>query len=136
MNSIIPEEFLKIRYNGNVIPGTSYSTTLQDGANCQVYAYSILRSKGYKVPEFRSSELWEDQDYSINAEKYQIYDLLLFNHVNDPYGAHITLYWGNDTILHLSKEIGIPEICTIDTLMKRDTYKLLIGAKRLIKKGT
>ncbi len=44
-------------------------------------------------------------------------------------------FTGGLPILHLSKEIGIPEICTIDTLMKRDTYLVLIGAKRLIKKG-
>lgn len=136
MNSIIPAEFSQIRYNVKVFPGTSYSTSLQDGANCQVYAYSILRSKGYEIPEFRSSELWEDQEYSEKTEIYQLYDLLLFNRVNEPYGAHVTLYWGKDTVLHLSSEIGIPEICTINKLTKRNVYKLLVGAKRLTKKRT
>jgi hypothetical protein len=48
----IPERFLAIRYNGDHYPGAPGVIGLIGGANCQRYAYEILRHFGLQIPDY------------------------------------------------------------------------------------
>ena len=88
----IPQQFLDIPYNSSIYPGSKDSTNLEKGANCQVYAYTILRYFGYSIPDFRSSELWEDYEYSEQVYDLEPFDILFWNKTRNSYGAHIGIY--------------------------------------------
>lgn len=127
----IPETFLKIRYNGEIHPYTDYKKDLTDGSNCQIFAYSILRYFSLEIPDFWSSELWEDTTHTEIVDEFQEFDILLYNNVNQAHSAHVTLFIGEDKIIHLSKAVGYPEIIEYQQFKERERYKYLIGGKRL-----
>src|ERR1700757_3112860 len=56
----IPERFHQVLYNYDRYPGAPGVRGFVGGANCQQYAYEFLREFGYTIPDFRSSDLWED----------------------------------------------------------------------------
>lgn len=127
----IPERFLQINYNPEVKPQSNYSKDLIDGANCQIFVYSILRFYKHEIPEFRSSELWDDELFTCKVNEYQDFDILLYNNKDTAWGAHLALFIGNNKIIHLSKAIGKPEIIDCQKLQEREKYRYFIGVKRL-----
>jgi murein DD-endopeptidase / murein LD-carboxypeptidase len=60
MSLKIPDQFLGVKYNSAHYPGAPGVNGVVGGANCQQYAYAILRYFGRQIPDFRSSDLWED----------------------------------------------------------------------------
>ena len=74
---ILPPRFYAVRYVGKKYPGNAAG--LKDGANCQHFAYELMRHFGYKVPHFRSSDLWEDRRRSKRVVDMRRFDLLLFS---------------------------------------------------------
>ena len=46
------------------------------------------------IPDFRSNELWEDQECTYQVQVLQALDLLLWNKTEDPWGAHVGAYVG------------------------------------------
>ena len=127
----IPKPFIGIQYNGKRIPGIENASDLSLGANCQLYAYELLRYFGKTIPPFRSSNLWEDTEYTKKVDTPQFLDLMLYNKTPDPFGAHVGLYVGNDQVLHLSFDIGYPVIQQHSELISQEKYAYFIGAKRL-----
>src|SRR5437762_2304449 len=82
---------------------------LGDGANCQRYAYAVLRHFGLSVPPLRSAELWADERATVRAERPRPLDLVLFD--GGPaegrptgYGAHVGVHLAPALVLHLCKE--------------------------------
>ncbi|MFY9989341.1 MAG: hypothetical protein WAK31_31605 [Chthoniobacterales bacterium] len=75
----IPEWFHKVRYNYERYPGAPGVRGLAGGANCQQYAYEFLRAFGYKVPDFRSSDLWMDTIHTIVSNSPEPFDLVLLH---------------------------------------------------------
>lgn len=131
---IFPKELMIVQYNGKIIPNGKTHNLLETGANCQVFAYHILRLNGYKVPDFRSSELWSDMEYSMVVhDNFQPLDILFFHKTKNPFGAHLAIYLGNDKVIHLSKSIRKPVIWTIEAFLQLEKYKVLIGGKRFYK---
>ena len=127
----IPEVFLSITYNGKQLPG-SERPMLEAGANCQLFSYGLLAHFGRKIPPFRSSNLWEDEKFTRKINSFKNLDLMLYNHSPMAWGAHVGLYIGEGNIIHLSKEIGTPEIIEHNQLLKQSHYQYFIGAKRVI----
>lgn len=126
---------MTIKYNGRIIPNGKTHDLFKVGANCQVFAYYLLRSYGFVVPDFRSSELWADREFSeLITDNYQPLDILFFHKKNESYGAHIAVYIGNNQAIHLSKKIGTPVIWTLDTFFEYPRYTFLLGGKRFFKK--
>lgn len=123
---------MNIPYNAKNFPGSTY-TDLEKGANCQVFAYSILKYYGIHIPDFRSSELWEDRTFTKQVYEFQVLDLLLFHANLSAFGAHVTVYIGNNEVIHLAKHHGMPKIEHISALSKEKRYAYFIGAKRGIK---
>jgi cell wall-associated NlpC family hydrolase len=90
-----------------------------------------LRHFGVRVPDFRSSELWHDRAETDLVTTPEPLDLLLFNRTCDPWGAHVAVYLGEDRAIHLSKEVGLPAIWTLEEFARRPAYRVLVGAKRV-----
>jgi hypothetical protein len=128
----IPEWFWHVRYNGARFPGTAGVAGLDGGANCQQFAYELLRHFGFAPLDFRSSELWEDETYTqvVTGEREPC-DLLLFNRTSAVWGAHVAVYLGNELAIHLSLCAGAPVIWNVADFGLRPEYACFIGAKRV-----
>jgi len=131
----IPERFHQVLYNRSRHPGAPGVRGLVGGANCQQYAYEFLREFGYTIPDFRSSDLWEDTQHTIVSELPEAFNLILVHDNPDPWGAHVGVCLGNGAILHLSQKIGVPAIERIESLTERPRYRYLIGFKRVLFKS-
>ncbi len=127
----IPIEFFDSKYDGSKYPGSKNLTGLKNGANCQYFAYEFLRYFGYRIPDFRSSDLWEDKIYTKQIKSPRPLDILFFNEDNNSYGAHLGIYIGSNKVIHLSKEVGYPTVWDLLEFKKRERYKTLIGIKRM-----
>ncbi|MGW6536926.1 hydrolase [Streptomyces sp. NPDC055051] len=143
MESIIsrlPAEFLTVRYDGSRFPGAASVAArpgLGPGANCQVYAYEVLRHFGLRPPELRSSELWDDTESTARVAVADLrpLDLLLYNATERAYGAHVGVWAGDGTVLHLCAEVGRPAVWRPEDFASRERYGVLLGAKRVLAAG-
>jgi hypothetical protein len=130
---IIPERFKNIKYKSSRIPGVKDQENLLLGANCQVYIYEFLKEFKKNIPNFRSSELWDDIIYTQKIEgDYLPFDIMLYNSKKEAYGAHVGLYIGNGNILHLSKGNEVPKVEMHKAMLVQKKYNCFIGAKRLL----
>lgn len=131
----IPDIFRYIPYNALVNPDNPPKDFLDltGGSNCLIFTYAILKYFHYKPPIFWSIEFWNDTEYTKRVEDYKEFDILLYgNNDVDHYWSHLALYLGDNKIIHLSKEVGFPEILDYQELVNRWSYKYILGAKRLI----
>lgn len=129
--SDIPARFWSVGYDGTRIPGDE-TPDLTLGANCQVFAYALLRHFGRALPPFRSSELWDDTTHTlVVSEPFEALDLLLFNATPEAWGAHMAVSLGGDQAIHLSQRVGRPVVWTLDRFAEEADYRVLVGAKRL-----
>jgi hypothetical protein len=103
-----------------------------EGANCQLFAYEVLKQFGLFVPPLRSSELWADQDVTVTVASPEPLDLLLFNCTGDSYGAHVGVWVGDDAVLHLCREVGRPAVWSMADFAGRQRYQFVVGIKRVI----
>lgn len=130
----IPPDWMNIAYNGKIIPNGKPHDMLISGANCQVFAFALLRRYGLKVPDFRSSELWADGEYStVIQNDYLPLDILFFHKREEAYGAHIAVYIGNGQAIHLSKRVGKPMIWDVNHFFEYTEYQFLLGGKRFFR---
>lgn len=129
----IPDEFWTVRYDGTRYPGASEG--VWEGANCQVFAYALLRHFGLEPPPFRSSELWNDALYTTRiaatVKALEPLDLLLFNKTDDAYGAHMGVYVGDGSAVHLSRRVGVPAVWKLAKFAGHPEYRCWLGAKRV-----
>ncbi|TBG84518.1 peptidoglycan endopeptidase [Rhizobium leguminosarum] len=128
----IPPQFRDVGYNGDHFPGARGVHGVDGGANCQQYAYSLLRHFGFELPDFRSSDLWNDTAHTAVSKDPKPFDLVLVNDEPRSFGAHVGLSLGQGLILHLSKRIGFPAIETLEQMQNRDEYRFLIGFKTVL----
>ena len=131
----LPDKFLGVCYQPARIPGVEQQSNLELGANCQLYAYELLRYFGFDLPPFRSSELWADNKYTVEVKTPRELDLMLYHRKQQSYGAHVGIYFGDGKVLHLSREIGYPAIQPHEELLADPKYAYLIGIKRPLLKA-
>lgn len=133
-NMIIPESFYSTPYNSLVNPDNPPDDfgDLSGGSNCLIFSYAILKHNGFSPPILWSRELWEDIDFTEKVQDYREWDILFFgNNSSDAYWWHIWIsLWGN-RLIHLSKEIWIPEVLDYELLIDRWSYKYILWGKRL-----
>ncbi|MEU0105364.1 hydrolase [Streptomyces sp. NPDC006251] len=137
----LPAAFWTVPYVGSRFPGSSEVTDrpgLEEGANCQLFAYEVLRHFGLAPPALRSSELWADTQATAHVSAAQPLDLLLFNATDDAYGAHVGVWVNEGRVLHLCAEVGRPAVWEMTEFATRQRYRVLIGIKRVVdtKSGT
>jgi len=128
----VPDAFWTIPYCTDRIPGVANQSDLSLGANCQVFAYAVLKENGLLVPNVRSSELWSDTHYSKVVTDFMPLDLMLYNSRDTAYGAHVAVYLGDGDVIHLSLQNGKPEIISHEKLLMNKKYPCFVGAKRII----
>lgn len=128
----VPMHLLAIPYNGSICPGVDHPADLSTGANCQVFAYALLKHFGIDLPPFRSSELWEDILHTRQVSDLQPLDLLLFAPTADAYGAHLAVYLGSNEAIHLARAVGKPAIWPLERFSSVERYRTFIGAKRAL----
>lgn len=112
-------------------PGAPGVQGIEEGANCQLFAYEVLRYFGLDLPLFRSAELWADATATAVVEEPAALDLLLFNRTSDAWGAHIGVSVGADQVLHLAKSVGRPAVWSLSDFARRPEYRVLVGIKRV-----
>jgi hypothetical protein len=135
----LPAAFWAVRYVAARYPGSravAERPGLMDGANCQLYAYGVLRHFGLDPPFLRSSELWADTEATVRVPAARPLDLILFNFVDDAWGAHVGVWAGDDRVLHLCAEIGRPAVWSIGDFATRSRYRTVIGVKRVVRRTT
>ncbi|WP_406481797.1 cell wall hydrolase [Streptomyces platensis] len=108
---------------------------LAGGANCQRYAYAVLRHFGLLIPPLRSAELWADERATHRVDRPRPLDLVLFD--GGPvdgrppgYGAHVGVHLGPDQVLHLCREAGRPAVWRYADFAARPRYGRFLGVKR------
>ncbi|BDM70963.1 hypothetical protein HEK616_44500 [Streptomyces nigrescens] len=116
--------------------GSDGFADLAGGANCQRYAYAVLRHFGLWVPPLRSAELWADTRTTRRAGRPRPLDLVLFDAGPDQdrpegYGAHVGVHLGPDAVLHLCREVGRPAVWRYADFAARARYARFLGAKRV-----
>jgi hypothetical protein len=125
----IPPHFMQVHYVASCYPGVARG--LRAGANCQHFAYELLRHFGLILPDFRSSELWGDTTHTEKVLEFKPLDLLLWNKTQEAQGAHVGVYLGSNQVIHLSKTVGTTSIWTFEDFQKLERYRYFIGAKRV-----
>lgn len=133
--SRIPATIWTVPYAGSRFPGSAEVAGrpgLAAGANCQLFAYGVLEYFGRAVPPLRSSDLWDDTAATVRVPVPRPLDLLLFNAADSAYGAHVGVWVGDDQVLHLCAEVGRPAVWSPADFAKRERYRVLIGAKRVL----
>lgn len=128
----IPEKFFNVSYNPKKYPGCG-TRDMSDGANCQLFGYELLSHFGLNIPDFRSSDLWDDTKHTDHVNKCDLLplDILMFNSIYESYGAHVAIFVGDNKAIHLALLEGKPEIWEIEKFLKDHRYKFYIGAKRV-----
>jgi cell wall-associated NlpC family hydrolase len=132
----LPDGLWETRYAGSRFPGSpavGCRPGLADGANCQLFAYEVLRLFGYDPPDLRSSDLWADVERTVRVPIARPFDLALFGRTEDPWGAHVGVCVGDGRALHLCAEVGVPAVWPIRDFQERDRYRTLIGFKRVLR---
>jgi hypothetical protein len=130
----LPDTFWGVRYVGARYPGSPVVRKhpgLAEGANCQLFAYAVLRHFGLAPPELRSSELWTDTRATQRVTVPRPLDLVLVNLTRDAWGAHVGVWAGDDKVLHLCAEVGHPALWSLAMFAARPSYRELVGFKRV-----
>jgi hypothetical protein len=127
----LPDWYWDVPYDGSCAPGVTDLADLRHGANCQVWAYGVLAWFGLEVPMLRSDELWNDVSATRRVDIPEPLDLVLYNHVDDPFGAHVGL-WTGAGVAHLCREVGRPVVWSESEIMSRPRYATRIGIKRAL----
>lgn len=129
----IPAPLRSVPYNGAIAPVPGVTPSLGAGANCQVFAYALLRHFGFLVAQLRSSELMADTTSTIRVTTDpEPLDILLFNRDAEAFGAHIAVYLGGEQAIHLSKAEGFPAIWSLARFANTARYAARVGVKRPI----
>jgi cell wall-associated NlpC family hydrolase len=133
---VIPDEFWDVPYDGVRFPGAPGVSGPGGGANCQLFAYELLRHNGFVIGDLRSSELWDDTEYTtLVDEELAPGDLLLFHNKPQAWGAHVTVYLGEGRAIHLARRVGRPATWTLADFAADPLYISFIGAKRPIRRS-
>lgn len=134
MPAALPAVFHAVPYVAARYPGSvavAERPGVECGANCQYYAYAVLRHFGLDPPDLRSSELWTDTSVTVRVPVAQDLDLVLFNATDEPWGAHVGVHL-EGRVLHLCAEVGRPAVWSYGEFSARVRYRTLIGAKRVL----
>ncbi|MGF3133127.1 hydrolase [Streptomyces albidoflavus] len=131
----LPAGLWSVPYVGSRYPGSPAATArpgLALGANCQLYAYEVLRHLGRPLPPLRSAELWADRVATREVSGPAPLDLLLYSRDGTAYGAHVGVWVAEDSVLHLCREVGHPALWHPDDFAARPRYRRLVGVKRAL----
>jgi len=102
-----------------------------EGSNCQRFAFGVLSLFDLNCPPLRSSNLWEENEFTTVVSEPEPLDLAFFNFSDETYGAHLGIYMAPNEVLHLAQEIGKPAVWTFEDFSMRSRYSTVIGFKKV-----
>jgi cell wall-associated NlpC family hydrolase len=126
----LPAWFWEVPFVPDRYPGAVPRSGLRAGGNCQLFAYEVLATFGYVLPDVRSAELWRDTDFTTVVLEPRPLDLVLFHDRQQAYGAHVGVVVTDAEVLHLCREVGKPALWTWGEFASTPRYTNLIGYKR------
>lgn len=128
-----PDWLWNVPYDASRHPGAPANGDLRQGANCQRFAYEVLRLFDISVPPHRSSELCDDPRF-LHPDVAAIHplDLVLFNAEPRAWGGHLAIYMDDDQLLHLCAEVGRPAVWSWADFASRPRYRTLVEVIRPI----
>lgn len=129
----LPARFRDVKYVSSLHPCAPGVSGVEAGANCQQYAYELLRHYGLNPPALRSSELFADEQSSRLVASPEPLDLLLYNATHEPFGAHVAVFLNRGRAVHLSAEEGSPVVWSLEEFQQRERYRVLVGIKRIVR---
>lgn len=135
----LPADYQAVRYVSTRFPGSPgvvACPSLRQGANCQHFAYEVLRYFGLNPLPLRSSELWADTETTVRVRAPHPLDLVLVNDSNRAWGAHVGVWVGDEGVLHLCAEVGRPAVWPMSEFAARQRYRSLIGVKHVLRGTT
>jgi hypothetical protein len=129
----IPAAFWRVPYCASRHPCAPDVAGLSQGANCQLFAYELLRHNGFEPPRLRSLELWDDREATAEVKVLLPGDLLLFNSTRTAFSAHLAVAFDAHRAIHLSRQVGFPAIWSLSDFAAQPRYRCFIGAKRVLR---
>jgi len=102
-----------------------------EGSNCQRFAFGVLSLFDLNCPPLRSSNLWEENEFTTVVREPEPLDLACFNFSDETYGAHLGIYMAPNEVLHLAQEIGKPAVWTFEDFAMRSRYSTVSGFKKV-----
>lgn len=127
-----PSDIANVPFVLSAGPGATSPASWLKGSNCQRFAYGVLALFDLSCPPLRSSNLWEENEFTSVVNKPEPLDLVLFNSSSEPYGAHIGIYMAPNEVLHLCQEVGWPTVWTFEDFSKRLRYSTVVGIKKVL----
>lgn len=128
----LPHWIWDVPYVGTAYPGAVPRASMREGANCQLFAYEVLALHDRHVPDWWSSELWEDEQRTTRVTEAAPLDLVLFNATQDSHSAHVGVVVDGDQVLHLCAEVGHPAVWRKAEFAVRLRYATVVGYKRVV----
>lgn len=126
-----PEWAAEAPYLASAHPGVTGAADLNGGANCQSYAFAMLRLFGVAIPPHRSSELFVDPNLAhVSVSDATTLDLVLFSDYEEAWGAHVALCLNSSELVHLSADVGRPSIWTWTDFAVRMRYSTVVAVLR------
>lgn len=111
----------------------------EKGTNCELLVQALVRARGFYIPPFRSSQLYEDQLFTLlvhDAGQIQTGDILGFCEVEkrDFYGIHVGLAWVVDNeevkVIHNARHLGNVKVQGLNEVMEYEKHARLAWIKR------
>ena len=69
-------------------------------------------------------------EHTFVVEQYAPFDLILFNRAHSAFGAHVGVFVGDDSVLHLARRVAVPAVWNMRVFAETSSYGEIIGAKR------
>lgn len=129
----LPPWIWEVPYLGSAYPGAVPRAAIRSGANCQLFAYEVLALHDRHVPDWWSSDLWEDEQHTTVVTQAAPLDLVLFNEAQVSHSAHLGVVVDDDRVLHLCAEVGHPAVWRKSDFAARPRYATVIGYKRVLR---
>ncbi|OGH37737.1 MAG: hypothetical protein A3B44_00520 [Candidatus Levybacteria bacterium RIFCSPLOWO2_01_FULL_38_21] len=114
------------------------------GTNCELLVHSIVSARGFELPRLRSSDLYEDTNYTSLVEdisQAQTGDIIGLSPINKNgfRGIHVAMIWIDDSkkihIVHNARHTGGVRLQTLEDAMQHPEHARIAWIKRPIREN-
>lgn len=119
-------------------------TNPEAGTNCELLVHAIVSARGFELPRLRSSDLYEDTNYTNPVEdtsQAQTGDIIGLCPINKNgfRGIHVGMIWIDDSgkihIVHNARHTGRAQLQTLEDAMKHPKHAKIAWVKRPIREN-
>jgi len=129
--------------NPDTIPVEEVFANPEAGTNCELLVHAIVSARGFELPRFRSSDLYEDTNYTNPVEgisQVQTGDIigLCSSDKKGFRGIHVAMVWidgKNINVVHNARHEGFVKIQPIEEAMQYPEHARIAWIKRPIREN-